>query len=190
MLILSRKPGETIELPSLGVKIRITAIKKSRTIIGVDAPGEVEIVRGEKVDQQSAIRSLSLRERSLNEQLIAFEAEVIALAEMASDEHRHAATMTARESLQRLRKLRREQECHADSDPKRLGEFVAVRSEVLDHLRRDQLPADQHATNAVVRQTSVGYTLDGRADPTGSSERSVSDQFNESDWDEAGYQVA
>ena len=52
MLVLTRKPNETIELPGLGVTITLVKINGNQVRIGVDAPRDQTIVRGEikKVD--------------------------------------------------------------------------------------------------------------------------------------------
>ena len=54
MLILSRKEGESIELPELGIVIHVSAIKKSRAVIGIEAPRDVMIVRSEMLDRDVA----------------------------------------------------------------------------------------------------------------------------------------
>ncbi|QEG43573.1 carbon storage regulator [Roseimaritima ulvae] len=46
MLILSRKLGETIQVGS-NVVIKVTAVKGGRVQIGIDAPQEVAIRRGD-----------------------------------------------------------------------------------------------------------------------------------------------
>ena len=47
MLVLSRKPGETIRIPSLGITITLTQMSGNRAKIGVDASSEDKILRGE-----------------------------------------------------------------------------------------------------------------------------------------------
>ena len=47
MLILSRKLGEAISLPELGITIEVVAVKGSRVQLGINAPREVAIRRGE-----------------------------------------------------------------------------------------------------------------------------------------------
>ncbi|KAA1260916.1 hypothetical protein LF1_34580 [Rubripirellula obstinata] len=53
MLVLSRKDGETIEIPELGIVIQVTSIKKSKVTIGIEAPKELAILRGEMVGRTS-----------------------------------------------------------------------------------------------------------------------------------------
>lgn len=47
MLVLTRRLGEEISIPSLGVSIRIMSTQGSRTRIGIDAPVSLEIRRAE-----------------------------------------------------------------------------------------------------------------------------------------------
>ncbi len=53
MLILSRMVGETIEIPSLGVRVMITEIRPSqrKVKVGIDAPENAAIYRGELLDE-------------------------------------------------------------------------------------------------------------------------------------------
>ncbi len=53
MLVLSRKLGESIHIGD-GIKITIIRIKGNRISIGIDAPDEFRIVRGE-LDQWSEL---------------------------------------------------------------------------------------------------------------------------------------
>lgn len=46
MLVLSRKENEEIQLPELGVKIRVLRTGKSSVKIGIEAPSEVRVMRG------------------------------------------------------------------------------------------------------------------------------------------------
>jgi len=47
MLVLSRKKGQTISLPDLGIEIEVRQIKGGCVKVGVKAPREVRVVRGE-----------------------------------------------------------------------------------------------------------------------------------------------
>jgi carbon storage regulator CsrA len=50
MLVLSRRPGQQIVLPSLGVTIQLTRLEGNTARIGIDAPGDVEIFRAELLE--------------------------------------------------------------------------------------------------------------------------------------------
>lgn len=47
MLVLTRKAGETIVIPSLGITIRIADIRSDRVRVGISAPSDIEIHREE-----------------------------------------------------------------------------------------------------------------------------------------------
>lgn len=47
MLVVSRKEGETIVVPSIGLTIRILQTAGGKAKIGIEAPREVSILRGE-----------------------------------------------------------------------------------------------------------------------------------------------
>lgn len=57
MLVLSRRDGETIEIPELGIVIQVTSIKKSRVTIGIEAPRDLAILRGEMANGSSPTKS-------------------------------------------------------------------------------------------------------------------------------------
>ena len=52
MLVLSRKTDEEIVIPSLNIRIQILDSRKNRVRIGIDAPEDVRIERGEKADAE------------------------------------------------------------------------------------------------------------------------------------------
>lgn len=47
MLVLSRKKGQTILIPSIGLRLEVVEIKGSTVRLGVVAPRDVNVVRGE-----------------------------------------------------------------------------------------------------------------------------------------------
>lgn len=47
MLVLSRRPNETVLFPNLGVSVRILRVKGQVVSVGLEAPDDVQIVRGE-----------------------------------------------------------------------------------------------------------------------------------------------
>lgn len=50
MLVLSRRMDETIVLPDLGVTIKVIKVKGKTVSIGIEAPNQVQILRGELVE--------------------------------------------------------------------------------------------------------------------------------------------
>ena len=47
MLVLSRRIGEEITLPDLGVRIRVLKTRRAVAVVGVAAPAQVRVLRGE-----------------------------------------------------------------------------------------------------------------------------------------------
>jgi carbon storage regulator CsrA len=62
MLVLSRRTREVIRFPEVGIHVEILRIKGSSVRIGVDAPLEISVVRGELEDHQprQTIRKFSI----------------------------------------------------------------------------------------------------------------------------------
>ena len=50
MLVLSRRTDETISLPDLGITIKIVKVKGKTASIGIEAPNQIQILRGELVE--------------------------------------------------------------------------------------------------------------------------------------------
>lgn len=53
MLVLSRKEGQTIELPELQVVVRVIAVQRSRVQVGIEAPQQITVHRGEVVGKMT-----------------------------------------------------------------------------------------------------------------------------------------
>ncbi len=51
MLVLSRKPQETIVFPNLGITLEIVRIADGKVRVGIDAPSEVHVLRGELAER-------------------------------------------------------------------------------------------------------------------------------------------
>jgi carbon storage regulator len=60
MLVLSRKPGERVIIGS-GITVTVVEITGNRIRIGIDAPDDVRILRGELADWHEPIRVTSQR---------------------------------------------------------------------------------------------------------------------------------
>ena len=50
MLVLSRKPGESITFPELGIKIVVVRLSNGRATLGVEAPRDVGVSRTELLE--------------------------------------------------------------------------------------------------------------------------------------------
>lgn len=53
MLVISRKNDETVRFPDIGIEVRVVKTSASKVRLGIDAPPEVAIVRGELKRQDS-----------------------------------------------------------------------------------------------------------------------------------------
>jgi carbon storage regulator CsrA len=51
MLVLSRKPQETVVFPNLGITLEIVRIAGGKVRVGIDAPPDIAVLRGELVDR-------------------------------------------------------------------------------------------------------------------------------------------
>src|SRR6056297_75657 len=96
MLVLSRKLGEAIELPTVGVTVRVVGLKKSRIELGIEAPQSIQILRGEKADADSP------RTCQAAETWSQIEAGIMALAELSDPRHDPMARQLASEVIGRL----------------------------------------------------------------------------------------
>ena len=50
MLVLSRRTDEAILLPDLGITIKVIKVRGKTVSIGIEAPDEIQILRGELVE--------------------------------------------------------------------------------------------------------------------------------------------
>jgi carbon storage regulator CsrA len=53
MLVLSRRPNETLVFPGLATTIQVVSIKKGVVRLGVEAPDHVRVLRGELPDRDA-----------------------------------------------------------------------------------------------------------------------------------------
>ncbi|TWU60950.1 MULTISPECIES: carbon storage regulator [Crateriforma] len=63
MLVLSRKVGQEILIPELGVVIQVTSTGSSKVQLGVQAPRDVRILRGELADCDRQVAELPCRKQ-------------------------------------------------------------------------------------------------------------------------------
>lgn len=128
MLILSRRPTESIDFPQLGISVSIVSVKGCRVQVGVDAPSEIRIVRRELASNSpepaEAVAANELRKKSearrakhefrnqLNQATLGLH---LAQKQLAAGLHDSANT-TLTKALARLAEL--EQAAAADSAPR------------------------------------------------------------------------
>ena len=74
MLVLSRRPQETIVLPTLNVTVQVLGVKAGAVRLGVTAPPEVKVLRGELTGREAAgpaPRALLVEDNANERQLMA-----------------------------------------------------------------------------------------------------------------------
>lgn len=54
MLVLSRRIDETISLPDLGITIKVVKVKGKTVSVGIEAPDQFQILRGELVESATS----------------------------------------------------------------------------------------------------------------------------------------
>ena len=54
MLVLSRREGEEILVPDYGVTVKVLAVQGNKIRLGICAPADVEVLRGELWDREQA----------------------------------------------------------------------------------------------------------------------------------------
>jgi carbon storage regulator CsrA len=156
MLVLSRKQGQTIELPELQIVVRVIGVTLSRVQLGIEAPEQFAIHRGERIQQlepqerlpkrteqaESGLLSRQEADRLLDE-LVRLETELSAVAELADPANRAIAQRVASDAMQRIEGISRSVRMtlrQRRADVKPISELVRVRAEVLDRLRERSQP--------------------------------------------------
>jgi carbon storage regulator CsrA len=61
MLILSRRPGQRIVLPSLGVTIHVARVQGQTVRLGIDAPADVDVFRAELLEEEAPVPTRKCR---------------------------------------------------------------------------------------------------------------------------------
>jgi carbon storage regulator CsrA len=162
MLVLSRKEGESITLPEVNVEVRVIGLRRSKVQLGIQAPKEITVSRGEQPQRVPSHCSQAEHQR-LTTELARLEADVIALAELAgaqlSGNRDHNAGRIAADAIERLGGIKRSIHLAspARTEPKPISELVTVRTEVIDRLRIGQ--PDEVQPTDYVRQSSAGYLV-------------------------------
>jgi CheY-like chemotaxis protein/sRNA-binding carbon storage regulator CsrA len=131
MLVLSRRPGQKVVFPSLGVTIEVLRSRGTVTKLGVEAPHDVPILRDEVLAKQAPAAGLG---------------EAVASNDR---DRRHAWRNKLNLLMLKLQLLQRELDLGApDAPERRLGEVI---SELTD--------LEQSTTDAVVRSAPPGVLI-------------------------------
>lgn len=112
MLVLSRKPGESIVFPALGVTVRLLHAQGKRIRIGIDAPESVEISRGEVASEfgEKIVKDQSVADRHAYRNSLHTAVLAISLADKQLQAgYVSQAETTLRQALARLQALEFEQ---------------------------------------------------------------------------------
>ncbi len=157
MLVLSRREAESIRFPQLEVEIRVMGLRKSRVQLGIIAPKEIMVSRGELSAQSRTTSYADVEQERLRSELARLETELLVLAEMASAKDRNEAIRIAGEAIERVGGIKRSMHLasRSETEPVSISELVAVRAEVIDRLRICQ-PKKVRPTECV-RQNSADY---------------------------------
>lgn len=78
MLVLSRRKNEEILFPSLDIAARILRASGNTVRIGIDAPSDVKVLRGEILDVQRSVGEPVQKERAMLVEDNANERELLA----------------------------------------------------------------------------------------------------------------
>ena len=157
MLVLSRKVDQAIRFPDVDVEIRVLDVKTSKVQIGIEAPPEIKIRRGE---QLSRAQTATDEQRDQSEaETVRLHTELLALAELAAESNRDAAEELLKSATERLHAIRQTLD-RAQRNPLPISELIALPTNGIDRVRRnpgcDELRSDR------VRQSSAGYEVCGR----------------------------
>ncbi len=143
MLVLSRKQGESVEFAELDVVVRVISLKKSKVQLGIEAPRQIAVSRGEIAADRRASHAVDASEADQNsdfrilDELARIEAELAALAELAAAKDRVIARDLAADSIARLAGIKREicLSRRQRSEARPISDFIKVRADVIEQLR-------------------------------------------------------
>lgn len=159
MLVLSRKEGQTIEFPELDIVVRVMAVKRCRVQLGVEAPQQITVHRGEKVRELQERGHLPERlepyetpglsseeiQRVLDE-LVRLETVVSTVVELAEPSNRGKAQLMAAEAMEKIDEISRSVRVGLRRRAVQpIADLVRIRTEVLNRLRarkEDPQPAE------------------------------------------------
>lgn len=110
MLVLSRKANQTIRFPNLGICVEIVRIAGGKVRVGIDAPKDVRILRGELADDLPAEPEWDVARKQRHElrnQLNSVSLALLLLQKQLDSGRSDDAERTLSEALQALERLDR-----------------------------------------------------------------------------------
>jgi carbon storage regulator CsrA len=109
MLVLSRKENQEVLFPNLGINVRITRITGNKVRIGIDAPDDVAILRGELAsgfeEMESRADSDKKLSHAIRNQLNSIQLALFLLQKQIDGEHYEQVDSTLERALEALEKL-------------------------------------------------------------------------------------
>jgi carbon storage regulator len=172
MLVLTRKLGQSIEIAGQEIVVRVIGLSKTKVQLGIEAPEDVSINRSERLEKESRCKeetesqsrssnspisgqrtSIPTVSREVVDELCRIEAEMAALAELASPKDRQIARRVAAESIERIAGMKRTIRIASRSQTERpLSEFLKSRADLIALPVSDKVPT-------LVRQTAAEYSV-------------------------------
>jgi carbon storage regulator CsrA len=170
MLVLSRKEGQSVEMPELNVVVRVISLTKSRVQLGIEAPREITVNRSEKpyYGERREDREASEVKR-IRDELTRVEAELAALAELVGGKDQPMACRIAADSIKRLDGLKRSLQVtvrQPRTEALPIAELVKVRTDVLEQLREQQMSQSPRKESVAWSDSEVGKPNCVRQSPT------------------------
>lgn len=106
MLVLTRKTDEEFRFPQLGIRVQILASHNNRVRVGIDAPRELAITRGDNPSDSTEQQDLAfIDKRTMNSQLEQIKSGLKQIQSLYQAGKHEEAEQTLRESLTALTSL-------------------------------------------------------------------------------------
>jgi carbon storage regulator CsrA len=151
VLILSRRPNESICFPNLGISVRILGVQGTRVRIGVDAPNDVNVLRGELYDAEMQSSSTNVEygtssfSSQRNSKLKAASSDLRAARELMQAGQLGLAEQTLVRAIEQLERLEARESAGSPSNEMQVSESASSYS-----LRRQRIEASPSTTRMAV----------------------------------------
>jgi carbon storage regulator CsrA len=151
VLILSRRPNESICFPNLGISVRILGVQGTRVRIGVDAPNDVNVLRGELYDAEMQSSSTNVEygtssfSSQRNSKFRAATSDLRAARELMQAGQLGLAEQTLVRAIEQLERLEVRESAGSPSSEMQVSESASSYS-----LRRQRIEASPSTTRMTV----------------------------------------
>jgi carbon storage regulator CsrA len=105
MLVISRKPKETVCFPALGITLQIVRVQNQLVRVGIEAPADVKILRGELADRPPVPHHAPDLSHALRNRLNNVTLALHLLQQQLELKHSAAASATLKRALAHLEKM-------------------------------------------------------------------------------------